>query len=67
MMTMSIEKTINDKLATIFNKLELDTKFAIVKTSDRPDLSDLQCNGALALAKCLKDRKSTRLNSSHAT
>lgn len=54
MMTMSIEKTINDKLATIFNKLELDTKFAIVKTSDRPDLSDLQCNGALALAKCLK-------------
>ena len=54
MMTMSIEKTINDKLATIFNKLELDTKFAIVKTSDRPDLSDLQCNGALALAKQLK-------------
>ena len=54
MMTISIEKTINDKLATIFNKLELDTKFAIVKTSDRPDLSDLQCNGALALAKQLK-------------
>ncbi|MBQ7303362.1 MAG: hypothetical protein IJW75_00385, partial [Alphaproteobacteria bacterium] len=53
-MTMSIEKTINEKLATIFEKLNLNTDYAIVKVSDRPDLSDLQCNGALALAKQLK-------------
>ena len=53
-MTISIEKTINEKLETIFNKLNLDTRFAIVKVSDRPDLSDFQCNGALALAKQLK-------------
>ncbi|MBE6451703.1 MAG: arginine--tRNA ligase [Alphaproteobacteria bacterium] len=53
-MTVSIEKTINQKLETIFNKLDLDVRFALVKTSDRPDLSDFQCNGALALAKQLK-------------
>ena len=53
-MTLSIEKTINKKLETIFEQLNLDTKFAVIKTSDRPDLSDLQCNGALALAKTLK-------------
>lgn len=53
-MTLSIEKTINKKLETIFATLNLDTKFAVIKTSDRPDLSDLQCNGALALAKTLK-------------
>lgn len=50
-MTQSIEKTINQKLQSIFNTLGLDTRFATIKTSDRPDLSDLQCNGALALAK----------------
>lgn len=50
-MDLSIENVINQKLEAIFNKLELDTKFALVKASDRPDLSDFQCNGALALAK----------------
>ncbi len=53
-MNMSIEKTINNKLENIFKKLDLDSRFALVKVSDRPDLSDLQCNGALALAKQLK-------------
>ena len=37
-----------------FAKLGLDSKFALVKVSDRPDLSDFQCNGALALAKSEK-------------
>lgn len=50
-MTLSLEQTINNKLSKIFNSLGFDTKFAFVKTSDRPDLSDFQCNGALALAK----------------
>lgn len=52
-MTLSIEKNFNQKFATIFQKLGLDTKFAVIKPSDRPDLSDFQCNGALALAKSL--------------
>jgi arginyl-tRNA synthetase len=55
---LSLEKTINQKLADVFKQLGLDTKFAVVKTSDRPDLSDFQCNGALALAKI--ERKNPR-------
>ncbi|MCQ2735532.1 MAG: arginine--tRNA ligase, partial [Alphaproteobacteria bacterium] len=31
--------------------VNLDDKFAFIKASDRADLSDFQCNGALALAK----------------
>ena len=50
-MSLSLEKTINNKLLTIFKTLGFDSRFAVVKTSDRPDLSDFQCNGALALAK----------------
>ena len=50
-MSLSLEKTINQKLLTIFKTLGFDSRFAVVKTSDRPDLSDFQCNGALALAK----------------
>lgn len=50
-MTLSLEKTINQKLSNIFTQLGFDTKFAVIKASDRPDLSDFQCNGALALAK----------------
>jgi arginyl-tRNA synthetase len=57
-MPISLEKTINQKLVNIFNSLGYDSKFAIVKTSDRPDLSDFQCNGALALAK--SERKNPR-------
>ena len=52
-MIQSIEKTLNNKLLSIFNELNLDERFAVVKTSDRPDLSDYQCNGALALAKMM--------------
>lgn len=50
-MSLSLENTINQKLAQIFEELNLDSRFAAVKISDRPDLSDFQCNGALALAK----------------
>ena len=52
-MNQSIENAINTKLAKVFKTAELDTRFATVKPSDRPDLSDFQCNGALALAKSL--------------
>lgn len=57
-MNLSIENAINTKLNIIFDELGLDKKFAVVKISDRPDLSDLQCNGALALAK--SERKNPR-------
>lgn len=58
MMNLSLEKLVNDKTAKVFAALGLDTAFASVKVSDRPDLSDFQCNGALALAK--KERKNPR-------
>ena len=57
-MNLSLENLINQKIKQVFEKLALDTKFATVKVSDRPDLSDFQCNGALALAK--SERKNPR-------
>ena len=53
-MTCILDEKINKKLEKIFDELGFDTKFATVKNSDRPDLSDFQCNGALALAKIEK-------------
>ncbi len=53
-MTCILDEKINKKLEKIFEELGFDTKFAMVKNSDRPDLSDFQCNGALALAKIEK-------------
>lgn len=57
-MSVSLEKIINQKLADIFAELGFNQNFAVIKTSDRPDLSDFQCNGALALAK--SERKNPR-------
>ena len=37
-----------------FEALGLDAAYGRVTTSDRPDLADFQCNGALAAAKALK-------------
>ncbi len=51
---LSLEKQLNEKIKNIFKTSGFDEKFAFVKPSDRPDLSDFQCNGALALAKSLK-------------
>lgn len=53
-MNLSLENLVNQKMQNAFAKLGLDSKFALVKVSDRPDLSDFQCNGALALAKSEK-------------
>ncbi len=50
-MNLSLEHLVNQKIALVFAKLGLAEKAAFVKVSDRPDLSDFQCNGALALAK----------------
>ena len=57
-MNLALENLINQKLQKIFTSLNLDPAFAVVKVSDRPDLSDFQCNGALALAK--KEHKNPR-------
>lgn len=53
-MSCVLEDIINQKLSAAFADLGLDTKYAAAKVSDRPDLSDFQCNGALALAKIEK-------------
>lgn len=50
----SLETQLNAKIKNIFNDFGFNTDFAFVKPSDRPDLSDFQCNGALALSKVLK-------------
>ena len=50
---MKLEAIINKKFEKVFRELGWDEKFAVVRGSDRPDLSDFQCNGALALAKTL--------------
>ncbi len=49
-MAQSLENYSTRNWPAFFCKHGLDTKFAVVKVSDRPDLSDFQCNGALALA-----------------
>ena len=57
-MNLSLENIINQKMRQVFAALQLDPQMAAVKVSDRPDLSDFQCNGALALAK--QERKNPR-------
>lgn len=50
-MNLLLETKLNKVLKDIFARLGLDDKYAFVKISDRADLGDFQCNGALALAK----------------
>ena len=57
-MNLSLENIINQKIRQVFAALQLAPQMAAVKVSDRPDLSDFQCNGALALAK--QERKNPR-------
>ena len=52
-MNLSLDNIINEKMANLFTTLGLNADMAFCKTSDRPDLSDFQCNGALALAKSM--------------
>jgi arginyl-tRNA synthetase len=42
---------LSDATALVFGKLGFDAAHATVRRSDRPDLADFQCNGALAIAK----------------
>ncbi len=53
-MNLTLEKQLTLKIERIFETLGFDPALSLLKPSDRPDLSDFQCNGALALAKTLK-------------
>ena len=45
---------IEDEIKGAFDALGYDSKFAKVTLSNRPDLCEFQCNGAMPLAKILK-------------
>jgi arginyl-tRNA synthetase len=42
---------LSDATAQVFEQLGFEPKQAVVRRSDRADLADFQCNGALAIAK----------------
>ena len=48
-----LARRLSDATAQVFEKLAFDARHATVRRSDRPDLADFQCNGALAIAKSL--------------
>ncbi|MCR4628528.1 arginine--tRNA ligase [[Clostridium] aminophilum] len=47
----SILEIMADELRPLFSARGYDEKFAMVKVSNRPDLCEYQCNGAMAAAK----------------
>jgi arginyl-tRNA synthetase len=47
---------LSEKVGAVFESLGLDKSLGIVGNSDRPDLSDFQCNGAMQAARILKRR-----------
>lgn len=47
---------IQTQLEAVFEKLGYDAKLAVVKKSDRPDLSDFQCNAAMKIAGMMKQK-----------
>ncbi len=51
---MNLLNQIKEKVATAFTACGFDTSNTLVRLSDRPDMSDYQANGALPLAKALK-------------
>ncbi len=49
-----IVEIISDKLKTAFEAAGYDGKYAVAGVSNRPDLCEYQCNGAMAMAKVYK-------------
>ncbi|MDR1700444.1 MAG: arginine--tRNA ligase, partial [Lachnoclostridium sp.] len=47
----SILEILNDKVETAFTKAGYDKKYGFVRNSNRPDLCEFQCSGAMAAAK----------------
>ena len=52
----TIIKLISDEIKSAFTKLSYDEKYGKVNLSNRPDLCEYQCNGALAAAKEYKKK-----------
>jgi arginyl-tRNA synthetase len=48
-----LSQLLSDATAAAFAALGIDPKHATVRRSDRPDLGDFQCNGALAAGKAV--------------
>jgi len=52
---MTILEELSGLVGAAFAAASLDSKYGRVKTADRPDLAQFQCNGALAAAKAAKE------------
>lgn len=52
----TIIELISDELKSAFAKLYGDDKYGKVNISNRPDLCEYQCNGAMAAAKVFKKK-----------
>lgn len=50
----TVRQSLTRLFANAFTAKQLDAKFGFVTVSDRPDLAQFQCNGALAGAKSVK-------------
>jgi arginyl-tRNA synthetase len=45
---------LSDVAGAAFAKLDLDASLGAMRRSDRPDLADFQCNGAMAAARAAR-------------
>src|SRR5690242_6405590 len=52
--THDLAGLLSDAAGAAFAKLGLDAGLGAMRRSDRPDLADFQCNGAMAAAKAAK-------------
>lgn len=52
----SILEVLTKKFEAVFEKASYDKSYAIVGVSNRPDLCEFQCNGAMSLAKLYKKK-----------
>lgn len=50
----SLAKTLSGIVGQVFTELDLPAELGLVRVSDRPDLCQFQCNGAMAAAKHAK-------------
>ena len=48
---MDLSSALGEACADAFEKIGLDRKWGAVRRSDRPELADFQCNGAMGSAK----------------
>ena len=52
----SILEVLTKKFEAVFEKVSYDKSYATVGVSNRPDLCEFQCNGAMSLAKLYKKK-----------